>query len=541
MSPPSRGPAPEEHGRARPAPAGGVRRGHRVAVAGVLAAAALAALFLLVYRRVGLDADSASYVGVARSIAAGDGVNYPYRFPGARMLDFPPLYPVLLAWARIPGVDVVRWAQVVNAVLFGVNVVLGALLVRRAGGSRGAVLTAGAVLALAPAMHVVHGTVWSEPLFIACSLVALHAVSAWVVSGSTWRLAAAVVAAGAATLARYVGVATVATIALVVLTEGRGSWARRFALAAGVGAAGLVPIALWSLDNVRVAGRTSSRELAWHPAGVDDAREALRTVGSWLVPQQVDRVLVGGVVLAAVALALAVDLARGPARSWTVRAWRAASAASPVPVVVATFTALYLLAVLVTSSTFDAATRFVERFGAPAFLMIVVLAVVGADAARREAPEPARTRVELVVRVAAAVAVAAFAVRGAAYATGDQETRLNANASAVRGSDTIAFTDALPAGTPVLTNMPGDLYLHTGRPAVGLPPKHSSASEQVNDEFDEQLAEAVADLGDDGVVVMWTASKRARWYPTVDDLLASGTLRVDRELRDGVVLVPAVR
>src|SRR5262245_36042527 len=62
----------------------------------------------------GLTPDSGCYVSVARNLAAGRGL-VPHS--GSPFVEWPPLYPLLLALPALGGIEPIAAARVLNAVL----------------------------------------------------------------------------------------------------------------------------------------------------------------------------------------------------------------------------------------------------------------------------------------------------------------------------------------------------------------------------------------------------------------------------------------
>jgi hypothetical protein len=124
---------------------------------------------------------------------------------------YPPLYPLVLAGVLAPDVpvaDQVIRLKVVNAVCLAVTVVLTAVLLRRIGVS-GPWPLASALLLLALSPGMLASTNWlmAEQLFTTLLVAVVVAAPQSVTDRSAWRLAAAALLAGLATLTRSVGIA----------------------------------------------------------------------------------------------------------------------------------------------------------------------------------------------------------------------------------------------------------------------------------------------------------------------------------------------
>src|SRR5690349_15031267 len=136
---------------------------------------ALSGMFLIIQATpngLGLSDDSIAYIAGARSMAAGEGYREAWLASDQPVTHFPPVFSSVLAFFGMLGMDPLRAARWVNALLFGLNAALLGILGWRMTTS----LTAGVVLAAlfvtSGELFSVHAVAMSEPLFIFLSLLA---------------------------------------------------------------------------------------------------------------------------------------------------------------------------------------------------------------------------------------------------------------------------------------------------------------------------------------------------------------------------------
>src|SRR5262249_32377513 len=112
--------------------------------------------------------DQAMYIGAARNLLAGRGVTVAWGpDTGKPLTHFPPLYPLVLALGGPLGLDPWGVARYLNAALRAVDLVMVSLLAWRVGGrSHLAALIAAFLMLTSVHMEFVHGSAWSEPLFL---------------------------------------------------------------------------------------------------------------------------------------------------------------------------------------------------------------------------------------------------------------------------------------------------------------------------------------------------------------------------------------
>jgi 4-amino-4-deoxy-L-arabinose transferase-like glycosyltransferase len=166
----------------------------------------------LTYRSHLLAVDSAEYVQLADSLAAGQGYTLPNGAPGTRV---PPLFPIVLAGLRMLPVDLVPASGVLNAFFGAITCVLLYWICRRAFADPRVAPVAALGLAIYPFHLFNTGYVLKENLAIAALVLA---VAVWIEAmhrqSFRWALVAGV-ATGMAMLARYYPTAGL-PIALVI-------------------------------------------------------------------------------------------------------------------------------------------------------------------------------------------------------------------------------------------------------------------------------------------------------------------------------------
>jgi hypothetical protein len=437
-------------------------------------------------RGLNISPDSTFYIAAARGVAEGRGV---VGIDGEPMSLYPPGLPWLLALpARLDVV--VGGAQWLNlcclaALVLGVGLWL-SRLVRFPVAAGVATL-----LALSAPLLMVHTWLWSEPVYVLLSAVFLALLVRTALGGDRIRrvLAAAGLAAAAATLVRYAGLSLLPVAAGVLLLRPV-PWRRRAGDAVVFGATFALPVAAWLARNVRVTG-TMTGERAVNEAGPGPtAGLGIRTMADWFVPPELPvalrAVLVGVLVLGLLALVVAV-------------ARRRPAAPDPRTVVLAVAGGhvVSAFAVLVAMTSRTNVDPLGDRLLAP----LVPALLVGVGVA-----------VDLVLdgvgrRAGVAVGLAALVVLGAGsagtvvarVAAGNQEGR----GYNTGGWETPAVTDLLapvPGGARVISNQHWGVYHVSGTPvAEGPRARYYRSTVRPPDD----LARLDAELAEGRVYLVW--------------------------------------
>ncbi len=423
-----------------------------------------------------LSDDSIAYIAGARSLLAGQGYREAWLESNQPVSHFPPGFSGTLALLGLSGLDPLRGARFLNAILFGLNAaLLGWLGWRMTKSSVGGIVLAALFLVDASLLRV-HAAAMSEPLFLFFSLLAfLHFDFYFSTSSSGnapsdgWLVAAGVLTS-LAYLTRYSGLALVATflVALFVLQDG---WKKRF-ISAGIFLVSFAPlVAAWSIRNRLVAGNATNRVLVWHPVTLDTLMQGLRTFSEFLIPVEEWRrelYKTPGIFVAVIALIALALLA------WMlpVALRRLFNPQVPRPDVIGFTNGLYIFgymgAVLFSISFFDASTPLKVRILAPVYLPLLLLTVaVGVWLWNRFGRSAGAVRVAV-----GAAALIVFSVAALGQVRTVQELSKGGQGFASfkwYDSKAMEVIRQLPASTFIYTNEPGAVYLYTGRRCRVLP------------------------------------------------------------------------
>lgn len=251
--------------------------------AGLAIAAAVAAGLVAVgtSRGAGLSPDSIAYVSAARSLAAGEGLTL---WSGEPLVDWPPLYPTVLAGFAWLGWDPATAARGVAVLSHVTMVLIGGLWLRNRTRAPSVAWAGLAALTMAPAVLWTALWAWSETLFMTLCLASLVLVDRFARSGGWAVLLAAAGLAGAAALTRYVGVAVIGTGAVYVLWSGRRRLARGLVHAAAFGLVASAPLLAWLARNQAMTGTLVGQRTPGHWTLGFNVGRVLAYLSTWALP-----------------------------------------------------------------------------------------------------------------------------------------------------------------------------------------------------------------------------------------------------------------
>lgn len=446
----------------------------------------------------GLSDDSIAYIAGARSMRDGQGYREAWLASNQPVTHFPPAFSSVLAFLGLFGLDPLRGARSVNAVLFGLNAGLLGVLAWRMTPS----LTAGVVIAalfvLNSEMLQVHAVAMSEPLFIFLSLLSLWMFDLYFERHNHWLwLLLCGTFVGMAYLTRYAGLALAATyiVALVIL---RDNWRKRLASVGSLLASVLPWILGWAIRNRLVAENATNRVLAWHPITVDNLRMGIRVFADFFIPVESWRremikqpgIIEGMIViiLGAVLVWVLIKARKYFLEHQLVFAEEKMDAGSReiIPFTTGLYLFAYLASIVAAMTMFDAATKFKLRILSPVFVCLLILVVY--------------LGIWLRSRNRGVVILLTFIFLGFGFYK--QFITVNELSKGGLGyasfqwydSQAMAYLRELPDDVMIYTNEPGAVYLYTGRGSYVLPDRFDSATAQMRAGFEEGVTKMQAEI-----------------------------------------------
>jgi hypothetical protein len=430
----------------------------------------------------GYDPDSLSYLGAGVSLARGEGLRVPSApwtsaDTTTPLVHFPPGFSVAIAAAISLGATPPNAARLVEAAA-ACATMIGLVVAAVVAGGMFAALIAAVLAAVTPALVGVHGTVLSEPLFLAL-LVGFVGVLAGERSGRETRRALLLGAiAAAATLVRYAGASLVAALVLDALiapldaAAATGAtavrWRARIRRASIAAALPVIALGAWALTRPRVPDAERIRDVGLYFTGAGvTLTEGINTMRRWLAPSVETATAANAVALLILAAIIALLLRaanaarRGKATAAEVRLVRA----------VETTAVCYVLVVVASRFLADAGIPFDDRLLAPLFLLAsLTLAVVLASWCRATMAAGRRALVLLTLGITGSW-IAGSAQVSAGLIWEFRNDGADLASSEWRTSPLVDWAAHAPPGKALYSNWPAAIWLHTGRAAFELPDK----------------------------------------------------------------------
>ena len=194
--------------------------------------------------------DTRMYMEYAENLAAGDGFLSELKSEKRYLIWWPPLFPVVLAFFRLLGVEPAETGRYLNAIVFGLIILIAGYWLYKHIRSRLIVVAASTAVMVSYPLPRISSHVMTETLFIWVTLLALVQIESFL-SGRTAKTGflLSIVFSASAPLIRWIGLTVIFTGIILILTR-QGTPARvRWKLAVLYGAASSLPLALWLTRN----------------------------------------------------------------------------------------------------------------------------------------------------------------------------------------------------------------------------------------------------------------------------------------------------
>ena len=249
----------------------------------VLAVIGALAVLMATSSIIGLGPDSATYLSAAVNFSRGHGLSV---FDTSPLAIFGPAYPRLIAAVMGLGLSPLQAARWINAVAAGATVWLAYLIIRRHVTAPWIRIAATATVLISSILLQVEAMAWSEPLFIALSLLLIVMLESILAQrGPMVTVILAGMVAAVAFLDRYAGLALILLgVACLISPISKRNWRRPLSQSAVyLVFAGAVPL-VWMMRNHAVSGTymgaryNSSQTVASVLSGLGN------WTGRWLIP-----------------------------------------------------------------------------------------------------------------------------------------------------------------------------------------------------------------------------------------------------------------
>ena len=217
----------------------------------ILIALSAVGITLVLWREVnygvGLGSDSRDFVATARSLMEGNGFT---TWNGEPIAKNAPLFPALLAFFGLLGLRVITVGALLNAIAFGVIVLITTVWLKIYVKSRFLIVWAGCAIALWVPLADLSAILMTDTLFILLTVLSLYTLDRFIATTHRSMMIISAVCASLAWLTRYQGVALVVAALLLILMQQGFAFQRKVKNAAVYATVAGTPMAGWIIRNL---------------------------------------------------------------------------------------------------------------------------------------------------------------------------------------------------------------------------------------------------------------------------------------------------
>jgi hypothetical protein len=482
---------------------------------------------------IGLAVDSLHYVGASRSLLSGHGLTrISYTGKLIPMVDWPPLFPVVLAVLGALGIDVLEGARWLNAILFGANIVLvGIVIYRQTDNSVWASVFGSILIFTSVSLLRVHSFALTEPAFIFFTLLGLSLLAAYIVKPKAALLIISSIMIALAFLTKYLGAVSVATGCIGLLALSKKRYYARLADCTTFAVISSLPMALWVVRNRAVADGASDSRMSFHPLNLNHVTDGLRTVSLWILPERTPDWIMMIVPMAFTGLlALVALLLQHRGKPNVNDSLNPKPKLQPLLVI---FILIHLLALAVSISFVSIDISFSARYLSPVYVSVVILVTCLVYETLRFTKE---IRSLQIVLISLCVAFAGYTlIRDVVVVIATSHDGQGYASNSWKQSETLRMVSALPADVRIYSNGYNVIYYLTGRPAFRIPAKYDESNGLLNNKYQSELASTKEHFGSQRAVLVYFKDNYRPSLPSEKELRESLPLRlIDNEV-DGSI------
>ena len=418
----------------------------------------------------GASGDSAWYIMGAQNLLSGNGFS---RFSGGGELraitQFPPALSVALAGLTEVGMATFTAARIFNTVLFGVNLLLTAILIYKVSRSGWAMML-GTLLVLTSSQQIeIHSWIVAEPLYIFLSLIVAHLIALGISSSSRRLLGLAGVFVAVAILTRYVGFTLMAAGALGILLLGQMKANWRLGSSGLFVVLGLMPVLWWVATSISDGGSIANRQLLFHSINPDLMRAYQAEVVSWVFGQQLPLPWRPRAILVVLIASIGpVYFLVSRIRSGGLGRPRGDAYSEVLPWFLGTYLLAYAGVLTVNSLFLDAGTPpdTAARYMAPAYVALIIFSTVTTTELVRQVR---KTKLPATFAISLGLLLISLNFNQSIDLLGDPGLSLGYVMLRSSEPELVKALGELDLDVPIISNNPETVFILTERPAYILP------------------------------------------------------------------------
>ncbi len=247
----------------------------------------IVAFFLVIYGTQkygpGVSADTVAYLNAADSLANGEGLQYfAYTSP---FIQWPPLYPAILAIPSLLGISVLAFSRFLNALFFALTIFVSVRMLRKLLSSWIVPFIFSGMCVIAFPLLKMSLYAWSEPMYLFFCATVFYILFTTKDFNASWLrpIFAMGILSAFACLTRYVGVTLVAIVCVYLLFRIKG-WGNKLKIVFVYGSISVIPTLIFIIRNYILSETLVGMRPAAEVTLTTNIIRTFKTVINWLLP-----------------------------------------------------------------------------------------------------------------------------------------------------------------------------------------------------------------------------------------------------------------
>lgn len=459
---------------------------------------------------IGLTPDSAAYIAAARNFLNGNGLSVLYNDDGTplnlwapktfseaeHVMLWPPLYPIVLSIFGFFTTNMFEIARYLSAVLFGLNILIIGLVIKKITRSIWLSLFGAAIMITSDVVMGIHSMAWSEPLFIFFGFLGVYFIIDYLQNNKNSFLYISAILLALAFLTRYVGITLVASGALAVLFLNNRSVKKRIIDCVVFIAISCIPVSIWIIST-----NSSPRTFVFHPVNYIQIKFTLINISRWLLPDRIPNIIrvgISGIFVIGVISGFIIvgkKIYQRTKKSYGLQNLKSA-------LIFLIFIIIYMSFLIISKSFFDAHIPIYDfRILSPVFIVFLIIVICFLGLLILYFKE--NKILKILTSAICILFLASYIVSIInPFIIGYKEGHIGYANKDWTLSETINELKKYPDSTLIYSNGPDAIYLLTGKSAKMFPLTKNPYTLEINDDYLSQMEAMIKEIREkEGILV----------------------------------------
>jgi hypothetical protein len=230
---------------------------------------------------IGMSPDSISYISASQSLLAGEGF---INLNGLPFVHWPPLYPVVLTFFKLFGMNYALTMTLMNFLFFITTILLSSLLIKKQTGSFAFAIMLAAFCIFSKPLFYVWTFAWSEPFFIMIIVSFFYCLHTYMKQPSFRNIVILALITISTTLARYPGIVMLPIFGLYIFLNTKTNFIKRSFYAIMWTIIAAMPLILWIARNILLTGTPFGERWKDVKSFYDTTVLYGKIINSWFLP-----------------------------------------------------------------------------------------------------------------------------------------------------------------------------------------------------------------------------------------------------------------